>query len=144
MSSSLNLKPDLPIMIIQASLFLVNMFVVKRLILQPYLSLKLSREKVTGGSQVEAQDLLAKSASLDQEVAGKLRDAHKAAALTREGLKTAALSKRSEILAAAELTAKTEQQELRIAIVNNLAEERLKREGNIMSIANELIAKATL
>ena len=144
MSSSLNLKPDLPIMIIQAGLFLVNMYVVKKLILEPYLLLRSSREKATGGSQLEAQELVAKSSKLDQEVAEKLRDAHKAAAVTREGLKSAAVSKRSEILAAAERAAKKEQQDLRTAIVNNLAEERLKRESNIMAIANDLIAKATL
>ena len=93
---------------------------------------------------MEAQELLAKASKLDQEVAGKLRDAHKAAAMTREGLKSVAVSKRFEILAAAERAAKKEQQDLRAAIVNNLAEERLKRESNIMTIANELIAKATL
>lgn len=143
MSSSLNLSPDITVIGIQAGLFLTNMFVVKKLMLEPYLKLRSAREAKTGGSQGDAIALVNKASELDQIIGEKMRDAHKAAAVVRETIKSAALARRSSIVGVAETSAKKEQQEIQASIAANLKEERSKRDETITKITEELVQQAT-
>ena len=103
MSSSLNLNPDLAVIGVQAGIFLANMFVVKKLMLEPYLKVKAARDKSTGGNQGDASSLLDKAKEMDQQIAVKMRDAHKQAAETREAIKSAAQNKRNDLVQKAEM-----------------------------------------
>lgn len=143
MSSSLNLRPDLPIIGIQAGIFLLNMWAVKKLMLEPYLRVKAARDSQTGGSQEEAQLLLVKAAELDRVISEKMRDAHKAASATRETLKSAAAKQRAEILLVAETKAKKEQADIQRAVAANLTEERAKRAETVAQITDEFVRGAT-
>lgn len=143
MSSSLNLSPDPIVIGVQAGLFLANMYVVKKLMLDPYLKVRSAREAKTGGSQDDAQALLAKAAELDQAMTEKMRVAHKAASATRESIKSAAQAQRASTLAKAEAAAKKEQTEIQNAISANLAEERSKQQQTVGQITDEFVRLAT-
>lgn len=141
--SSLNLTPDPILMGVQAGIFLTNMYIVKKLMLDPYMKLRMARDAKTGGSQSAAQALLDKAANMDLVITEKMRDAHKSAATVREKIKSVATAKRTELLAQAETAAKKEQSEIQRAIATNLAEERSKKEQTIQQITAEFIQLAT-
>lgn len=143
MSSSLNLSPDLPLIGVQAGLFIANMYVVKKLMLEPYLKVREARERKTGGSQGDAEALLKQASELDQVITNKMREAHKSASATREQIKSAAASKRASIVSTAENTAKKEQAEIQAAIHQNLAEEKAKREQIVAQITEDFVREAT-
>lgn len=141
--ASLNLTPDPVVLGVQAGIFLLNMYVVKKLILDPYMKLRTAQDAKTGGSQNEAQALLDKASEMDRIVGEKMRDAHKSAAAARESIKSTANAKRAELLAHAESKARAEQQEIHRAISSNLQEERAKKEQTIQQITNEFVQLAT-
>jgi len=143
MSSTLNLSPDLPVLGIQAGLFLANFFVVKKLMLDPYLALRAKREGMTSGSQDEAKVLLSKAKDMDLQVGERLKSSHKEASQTREKIKSDAMTLRASKLASAELAAKKEQETIHAAIVANLEEERAKKEKSVDEISKELVRMAT-
>lgn len=139
----LNLTPDPVVLGVQAGIFLTNMFVIKKLILEPYMKVRSARDAKTGGSQHDAEALLVKAEEMDRVIGEKMRDAHKAAATVREKIKSTATAKRAEILASAEATARKEQAEIQKSIASNLQEERSKKEQTIQQITSEFIQLAT-
>ncbi len=141
--SSLNLNPDPIVMGVQAGIFLTNMYIVKKLMLDPYMKLRTARDAKTGGSQAAAEELLDKAANMDFVITSKMRDAHKSASTVRETIKAAAAAKRAVLLSEAETTARKEQSEIQRAIAENLSEERSKKEQTIQKITEEFIQFAT-
>ena len=139
----LNLTPDPVVLGVQAGIFLANMYIVKKLMLDPYMKLRIARDAKTGGSQHDAQALLDKAADLDRIIGEKMRDAHRAAAQTREKIKSTATAKRAELLSSAETIARKEQHDLHLAINANLQEERSKKEQTIQQISAEFVQLAT-
>lgn len=141
--SQLNLKPDPIVLGIQAVIFLVNMLVVKKLMLEPYLAVRSRRDAKTGGSQDVAQKLQSEAQELEARITERMRAAHKEAATVREGIKKEAMEKRSAILAKAESESKTEQAKIEEAISLNLKEERSRQEETVRSVSDQLFAQVT-
>jgi F0F1-type ATP synthase membrane subunit b/b' len=141
--SQLNLKPDPIVLGVQAVIFLANMFVVKKLMLEPYLSLSSRREAQTGGSQDSAQKLLLEAQSLETKITERMRTAHKDAAQVRDAIKKEASDKRAALLAKAESEAKAEQVKIESAITDNLKEERARKEETIKQIGDQFFAQVT-
>jgi F0F1-type ATP synthase membrane subunit b/b' len=141
--SQLNLTPDPVVLAAQATIFLANMFVVKKLILEPYLSVRAKREASTGGSQDNAAKLVVEANALEEKITERMRVAHKEAATAREKVKNESLKKRSEILSAAEASAKAEQQRLEKEIAQNLEQERSKKDESIKSLSETFFAQVT-
>lgn len=141
--SQLNLTPDPIVLGAQAAIFLANMFVVKKLILNPYLSVRSRREASTGGNQDVALKLSADAQALEVKITERMRTAHKEAASVREAIKLDALNKRSALLSAAEATAKQDQKKIESEIAANLNEERARKEETIKTIANSFFAQVT-
>lgn len=141
--SQLNLKPDPIVLGIQAVIFLANMFVVKKLMLEPYLAVRSRRDAKTGGSQDVAQKLQSEAQELEARITERMRAAHKEAAAVRDGIKKEAMEKRSAILAKAESESKTEQAKIEEAISLNLKEERSRQEETIRSVSDQLFAQVT-
>jgi len=141
--SQLNLKPDPIVLGVQAAIFLANMFVVKKLMLEPYLSVKSRRDAQTGGSQDTAQKLVLEAQTLESKITDRMRVAHKDASQTREAIKKEAWVKRSAILAKAETEAKAEQEKTEAAIAANLKEERSRKDETIRTIAEQFFVQVT-
>ena len=139
--SQLNLTPDPVLLGSQAVIFLANMFIVKKLLLEPYLSVRSRREAQTGGSQDAAHKLSEEAKALDAKITERMRAAHKDAAQVRESIKNEANKKRADLLARAESEAKSEQEKIQSAITLNLKEERSRKEETIKSVANEFFAQ---
>lgn len=141
--AQLNLTPDPVVLGAQAAIFLANMFVVKKLILEPYLSVRSRREASTGGSQNEAQTLLNEADALEEKITQRMRAAHKDAAIARDKIKTDAMNKRAGVLAQADAEAKKEQAKIMNEIEANLREERLRKDTTIKEIADGFFAEVT-
>ena len=141
--SQLNLTPDPIVLGAQAAIFLTNMFVVKKLILEPYLSVRLRRENATGGNQAVATKLGDEAKALEAKITERMRDAHKEAAAKREQIKTVAGTNRTAILKEAENFCKAEQQKIEKEISANLTEERSKKDETIKSLAQAFFAQVT-
>ncbi len=139
--SQLNLKPDPVVLGIQAAIFLANMFIVKKLMLEPYLSVRSRREAQTGGSQDAAQKLLQEAQALEAKITDRMREAHKDAAKVRDVIKKEAWTKRTALLAKAEAESKAEQEKMATAVATNLKEERARKEESIRGIADQFFAQ---
>jgi F0F1-type ATP synthase membrane subunit b/b' len=139
--SQLNLKPDPIVLGVQAVIFLTNMFIVKKLMLEPYLSIRSRRDAQTGGSQDAAQKLQSEAEALEAKITDRMRTAHKEATVVREGIKKEALDKRAAILAKAESEAKAEQARIESALATNLKEERARQDQSIKTIADQFFAQ---
>ncbi len=141
--AQLNLTPDPVVLGVQAAIFLANMLVVKKLILEPYLSVRSRREASTGGNKSEAQTLLKEADVLEEKITQRMRAAHKDAAVVRDKIKTEALNKRAAILAGVDTEAKKEQAKIIGEIESNLREERLRKDATIKEIADGFFADVT-
>lgn len=140
--SQLNLSPDPIVIGAQAAIFLANMYVVKKLILEPYLSVRTLREARTGGNQDMAQKLSQEAQALESKITERMRAAHKEAATAREAIKNEAMTKRSATLSMADAAAKSEQAQIDAEIAANLNSERAKKEETIKTIADSFFAQA--
>ena len=140
--SQLNLSPDPIVIGAQAAIFLANMYVVKKLILEPYLSVRARREARTGGNQDAAQKLSQESQALEAKITERMRAAHKEAATARDAIKNEAITKRSATLSRADAAAKSEQAQIDAEITANLNSERAKKEETIKTIADSFFAQA--
>jgi F0F1-type ATP synthase membrane subunit b/b' len=139
--SQLNLTPDPVLLGTQAAIFLANMLVVKKLILNPYLAVRSRREAATGGSQDEAQKLTREALALEAKITERMRAAHKEATVIREKIKSDAMSARSARLAKAESEAKEAQTKMEQEIAQNLNEERSRKEATIKTVAESFFAQ---
>lgn len=70
--SSLNLTPNPTVMIIEAGVFLVNLWVVKKLLLEPYLGVSAKRKQLTEGSQSLAENLEIENQKAIQKIQSQL------------------------------------------------------------------------
>ena len=141
--SQLNLTPDPVLLGTQAVIFLANMLVVKKLILEPYLMVRSRREAATGGSQDEALKLSQEALAMEAKITERMRAEHKEATMAREAIKAKAMSERSAKLANAEASAKQAQVKIEQEIAQNLSEERANKEASIKTIADNFFAQVT-
>ena len=141
--SQLSLVPNPTVIGAQAAIFLANMFVIKKLILAPYLAVREAREKTTGGSHGDAAKLIDEVAKLDQTITAQMRDAQRTVATTREKIKKEANDRRAAIIATAEEAAKQEQHAIEQSIGANLSEERAKKDQIVQLLTAELARLAT-
>ncbi len=141
--SAINLSPDVTLIGIQASLFLSNVFIVKKLMLEPYLKVRDEREKKTQGHEGTAERLMKEADSMDRAIADKLRVAHQKASQRSNQIKSDAMSQRTALIAKAETEAKAAQVALLSEIKTNLAEESARKSEAIAAIKKELMLLAT-
>lgn len=69
--SSLNLVPNPQLMVAQAVVFFANLYVVKRLMVEPFLKLKEKREEKTTGSDVLAKNMMFECERKESEIEKK-------------------------------------------------------------------------
>lgn len=82
--ASLDLQPDLRLMLVQAGVFATNLFVVKYFFISPYLALKNARSRQTEGAQKQAQTFSDEGDSIEKEIDKRLKEAFESAKTTRK------------------------------------------------------------
>lgn len=136
--ASLNLVPNPPVLAVQAVVFLTGLVVVKKLFVEPYMTLRDKREALTVGSKDEAQKLLQETDRISQEITAKLNAAIIDAKQAREKVRDAALTKRNAALSAAEGESKQLVQQVEAQIKQDLAAEKAKVPAIVKSLTDEV------
>lgn len=108
MSAQFRLAIDPQVVGVQFGLFIVNMAIVKKFYVEPYLRLRHKRDVLTTGSQADATRLLFECDEIARKVQDTIEEAAAVAASERERVKSAAMQKRMEIIRSAEQKARSE------------------------------------
>lgn len=132
--STLNLIPNPPVLAVQAGIFLLNIFIVKKLILEPYLKVRDRRYALTIGSKEAAERASRDAESVASFIAAAITKTTGDVKNEREKIRDAALQKKAAIVASAEADAKAAIAAAEQEIRQDLAQEKLK----IPAIVNQL------
>ncbi len=133
--SDLNLIPDPQIMAVQAIIFLSQIYVVKKFLVEPFSKLKRLREGATTGAESRSDELKREIAGLSRELEDRLNETYDNIKLIREKGKQDAKKAREHDIAQAHKEMTEIVHSARSAIKVNLQEERNK----IPSLANTFI-----
>jgi len=136
--ASLELIPNPQVPVVQAGIFLANLVVVKKLWVEPYLTVRDRREKMTAGSKDDATRFLADAERLSEEINAKLKSAAGEAKSHRETIRNAALARRAQILAAAESEAKAHVDTVERQIKDELTRERSKVPAIVQTLTDDV------
>ena len=139
----LNLVPDPAVVGIQVGLFVVNMAIVKKFYLEPYLRLRASRDTLTSGSRADAARLLYECDEIARKVQGSIEEAAASAASHREAVKAATTQRRIEIIRAAEEKARAEVEAVATRVKSEVAEQRAYLPKCVSDLTAELFAATT-
>ncbi len=139
----LNLVPDPAVVGVQVGLFIVNMAIVKKLYLEPYLRLRANRDTLTTGSHADAARLLFECDEIARKVQDSIEEAAAAAASHREATKATATQHRAEIIRAAEEKARGEVEAVAARVKSEVAEQRTLLPKCVSELTTELFAATT-
>lgn len=124
--AQLVLVPNPVVLAVQAGVFLANVLVIKKLMLEPYLAVRDRREKLTQGNRDEAGAIVARCEAIASEVNQRLVSTAQTAQKAKEAIRNTALDKRNGILAAAEAESRATVEKMGAEIKQALAAERAK------------------
>jgi F0F1-type ATP synthase membrane subunit b/b' len=82
--ASLDLQPDIRLMLIQGGVFVANFFIVKHFLVSPYLALKKARAEETEGASSQAHSFLKEADELEKRIEASLMTAFDGAKIVRE------------------------------------------------------------
>lgn len=136
--ASLNLVPNPTVLAVQAGLFLVNCFVVKKLYVEPYLRVRDRREALTVGSKDEAVRALSESDALAQKIEARISAAMLEAKAERERIRQVALANRDTLVADATAESRRNVEAVERQIQQEVAGERLKIPQIVASLTAEV------
>jgi F0F1-type ATP synthase membrane subunit b/b' len=140
--ASFELFPVPEVTAVEAGFFLLNMVIIKKLILNPYMKLKDKRELATVGSQDEAKKIIQQCESLSESITKQLGVAAQEARESRESIRTEAVKKRESILAAAEKDARKVISDVQTEVESKLQAERARVPEIVNSLTQEVYAAA--
>lgn len=141
--ASFELFPDPVVTVVEAGIFLTNLVVIKKLILDPYVQLKDKRDAATTGSKDDAVKIVAECETVTNQITEKLSAAAQNAKSMRETIRTEAVKTRDSLLESAEKEAKSTVEKVREEVAKNLSEER-GRVSEIVSGLSQEVYKAAL
>ena len=133
--SSLDLQPNLRLMMIQAGVFATNFFVVKHFFISPYMALKRARQKETEGAGEEAQAFTLKADELEKNIDLRLRRAFESAKAARQKAEEKAEQEHAKIVAQGK-----KRSHEHIAQVRKEIELALKQERQKLAAESSLLA----
>jgi F0F1-type ATP synthase membrane subunit b/b' len=136
--ATLNLIPNPMVLGAQVGVFLANFVAVKKLFVEPYLSVRDRRQALTVGSQDEAAKALAKSEELTSQIERQLVAAASEAKAEREKIRDKALAKRSSLLAVAEADAKEKVAAVEREIQGEVKAETAKIPAVVQTLTDEV------
>ena len=139
--ASLNLKPTLWILAIQAVIFLLTLFSIKKLILKPFLELKVKRDNMTVAKRFKAdkmfkdcEEMRARFEAKMDEVCGFAKEEH-----TKK--RKIAMTEYYEVIHKAENEAKAAVSSLTKEIEAGISAERAKIPSIVKSMTDEIYVK---
>ena len=138
--SELNLIPNPQVMAVQAVVFLSQIFVVKRFLVEPYAKLKALREASTTGAESRSDEFKKEISLLSREIQAALNKTHEEIKLVRESAKADAKKIREKEIAEAHKQMSEMVQSARLEIKTNLQEERNKIRSFANTFVNEIYA----
>lgn len=139
--SSLNLTPNLPVMAIEACVFVANLYVVKKLMLEPYLSVSAKRKALTEGNQSQAEHLeIENQKAIDGIQARLAKVSDETRALRDQTLQAAKVDRDSAVHAASDEASRTIEG-MRQELAKELASERARIPSLVDSLTKEFVAK---
>jgi len=139
--AELNIRPDPTVIALQFGIFMASVYSVKKLILQPYLSMREQRQTATSGQKGDADDLLAQNKSLAEELEKKWSASTTAIRDEIAKIRKEAQEKKSVLVAAAEAEARQTIKEMQTSLRQNLEQERQKLPEIVSKIAGEWYAE---
>ena len=139
--ATLNLTPNPIAVATQAVLFIANVFIVKKLMLEPYLKIRARRDALTVGSKDEAIKFVASTTELNAQITKRMQDAHSSIKVEVEAIRAKASSERAGLIGVAEKSAKESLTKLQASIVAALNDERQKMPAIAKAIAHQFAEK---
>ena len=139
--SSLNLLPNVSVMAVQAGIFVSAVVTVKKLFLEPYQQVTEKRELLTVGNKKGAEELTKNCQEISSEIQKKISLVTDEIKSMREKSLHQAISKRDQILEAAEKTAKDTVQSSKESILSALADEKSKIPAITEALSGQLFEK---
>lgn len=139
--SSLNLTPNPTVMIIEAGVFLVNFLVVKKLLLEPYLSVSAKRKDLTEGSQNQAEHLEIENQNAIQKIQSQLSQVADETRTLRDRTIQDAKVQRDSLVHGASDEATRVIENMRQELSKELAAERSRIPGLVDQLTREFVAK---
>ncbi len=139
--SSLNLTPNPTIMVIEAGVFLVNFLVVKKLLLEPYLSVNAKRKQLTEGNQSQAEHLEIENQQSAQKIKTQLGMVADESRALREQAVLSAKSKRDSIVHSASEVASQTIESMRQELSRELAAEQARIPALVERLTKEFVQK---
>jgi F0F1-type ATP synthase membrane subunit b/b' len=124
--AQLVLVPNPVVLAVQAGVFLANVVVIKKLMLEPYLAVRDRREKLTQGNRDEAGAIVTRCEALATDINQRLVTTAQTAQKAKESIRNTALEKRNAILAAAEAESRATIDKMAAEVKQTLAAERAK------------------
>ncbi len=136
-----NLVPNPVITAVQAGLFFVNMYVVKRFILDPYLKLRELRFGATGGSIEKAHTLNQESEKLQNNISEEVKKLQEEITAERDKALTEASTQKESLLAGARKEAEATLLSMREQISNEVDSQRSQIPDHVQKIYSALKQK---
>lgn len=140
--ATINLVPNPTVLVVQTGVFLANLVIVKKLILEPYLALKDKRESLTSGQASDAQKILADCETMTQKITTTIQSAVSESSKAAQSILADAQKKKDAILKVAEEKAKATFESAKSEIAESLAQEKGKVPEAVRKLADEIYQAA--
>lgn len=122
--ASLDLNPDINLMLVQAAVFASNLYVVNRFLVKPYLKLQEARSKETQGVKSMAREFEKESSSLERDINNKLKDVLEEASQIRANIQRKAEQDYNDLVAKARKVSEEEVAKVLSQIQTSVSEAR--------------------
>ena len=136
--AELSLVPNVSVIAVQTVVFLTNLVVVKKLFVEPYLTLKDRRDKLTTVSQSDAAALTLANEQAVIKIETAIQTAAREASKARELLRQEASVKRSTIIKQAEAEAAATISSVTKQIADDLNEQKSSVPGLVKQLTGEV------
>jgi F0F1-type ATP synthase membrane subunit b/b' len=135
--SSLELKPEPVIVLVQGAIFLASVFSVKKLMLDPFMRIRARRKALTEGRFAEARKTVSDAETKLTGIREQLREAAIAAKKEREGIMEQAKKERATLVEKAEQEGKAHLGTIKAQIKSDLDQERGIMKDQVARLAKQ-------
>lgn len=140
--AGINLVPNPTVLVVQTGIFLANLIIVKKFIVEPYVALRDKRAAMTTGQQTEAVKILAQCDVMTQTITASVQTAISDSSKVAQGILVEAQKKKDAILKSAEEKAKSAIEAAKSEIAATLQQERSKVPEVVRKLADEIYTAA--
>ena len=140
--AQLHLVPNPTVLVVQAGFFLTILVTVKRLLLEPYLSVRSKRQAMTTGSQDGAKQIIRQNAEKTEEIQTAIKTASAEAQTLSQSILQAANLEKDKLIQEAEAAAKQVTKKMSDEIKAELQQEQVKVPGIVAKLADTMFQQA--